>query len=140
MAPAVVMSEALYRSIVEQSPDAMIVSDLHGAITVWNRGAEAIFGHAAGEVLGQSLDVIIPERLRAAHWAAFDKSLATGTTKYGGQVLTTRSMHKDGRTLYVALAFALLKDESGAVTGVLATARDCTAAYLEQKARATQVP
>jgi PAS domain S-box-containing protein len=130
------MNEALYRMIVEQAPDAMIVSDAQGAIVLWNRSAERIFGHSSAEVLGKSLDVIIPERLRAAHWTAFDKSLATGTTKYAGQVLTTRSMHKDGRTLYVDLAFALVKDGSGAVSAVLATARDCTAAYLEQKARA----
>jgi PAS domain S-box-containing protein len=128
------MNEALYRMIVEQAPDAMIVSDPKGAIVLWNRSAERIFGHSSAEVLGESLDVVIPERLRAAHWAAFDKSLATGTTKYAGQVLTTRSMHKDGRTLYVDLAFALVKDDSGAVTAVLATARDCTAAYLERKA------
>ena len=132
------MNEALYRSIVEQSPDAMIVADAQGAIVLWNRSAETIFGYADAEVLGKSLDVIIPERLRAAHWAAFEKSLETGSTKYAGQVLTTRSMHKDGRTLYVALAFAMLKDDSGAVSAVLATARDCTAAYLEQKARAKQ--
>jgi PAS domain S-box-containing protein len=129
------MNEALYRSIVEQSPDAMIVADAQGAIVLWNRSAETIFGYADAEVLGKSLDVIIPERLRAAHWAAFEKSLQTGSTKYAGQVLTTRSMHKDGRTLYVALAFAMLKDDGGAVSAVLATARDCTAAYLEQKAR-----
>ena len=136
MAPVVVMIEALYRNIVEQSPDATIVADTQGAIRLWNRSAETIFGHAAGDVLGRSLDVIIPERLRAAHWAGFRKSLETGSTKYAGQVLTTRSMRKDGSTLYVALAFALLKDESGVVTGVLATARDCTASYLEQRARA----
>ena len=58
--------EALFQSIVEQVPDAIIFADREGAIRVWNRGAEIIFGHCAAEVVGGSLDVIIPERLRRA--------------------------------------------------------------------------
>jgi PAS domain S-box-containing protein len=57
----------LYQAIVEQGPDAIIFADRDGSIQVWNRGAETVFGYAAAEVLGKSLDVIIPERLRHAH-------------------------------------------------------------------------
>jgi PAS domain-containing protein len=45
---------------IEQGPDAIIVAGRDGAIKVWNRGAETIFGYAAAEVLGKSLDVILP--------------------------------------------------------------------------------
>jgi PAS domain S-box-containing protein len=128
------MSEAHYRAVVEQTPDAVIVADRQGVIELWNRAAEAIFGHTAGEAVGKSLDVIIPERLRAGHWAGYDRALESGSMKYAGRVLTTRSMHKDGRTLYVDLAFALLRDDSGAIVGAIATARDCTEAYLAKKA------
>jgi PAS domain S-box-containing protein len=134
------MSETLHQTIVEQSPDAVIVSGTDGLIRVWNRAAETLFGHAANEVVGKSLDVIIPERLREAHWRGFDKALETGVMKYAGRVLTTRSMHKDGRTLYVDLAFGLLRDEAGAVTGSIATARDCTEAYLAKKAASAAPP
>jgi hypothetical protein len=51
-----------------------------------------------------------------------------------GGVLTTRSVHKDGRALYVDLGFALLRDRSGNVPGALATAHDATERYLEHKA------
>jgi PAS domain S-box-containing protein len=123
-----------YRRIVEGAPDAIIVAGRDGTIRIWNSAAERIFGHAAAEVAGQSLDVIIPERLRDAHWKGYDASLASGTTKYSGQVLTTRSVHKDGRKIYVDLSFALLKDTAGDVTGVMAMARDVTARHLASRA------
>jgi PAS domain S-box-containing protein len=130
-------SGTLYEAIVEQAPDAVIFADRDGAIRVWNRGAEAIFGYAAPEVLGASLDVIIPEPLRKAHWQGFDRALESGTMKYAGRVLTTRSMHKDGRRLYVDLSFSLVKDAVGTIVGALAMARDCTERYLAEKARAS---
>ena len=126
----------LYEAIVEQAPDALIFADREGKIRVWNRGAETIFGHASSEVLGASLDVVIPEPLRKAHWQAFDNSLESGTTKYAGRVLTTRSVHKDGRRLYVELSFSLVRDAGGEIAGVLAIARDGTERYVAEKARA----
>jgi PAS domain S-box-containing protein len=129
-------ASALSEAIVEQAPDALIFADREGAIRVWNRAAEALFGYSAAEALGQSLDIIIPERLRAAHWTAFDKSLATGETKYAGRVLTTRSAHKDGRRLYVELSFSLLMDSTGNVTGAIALARDGTERYLAARGQA----
>jgi PAS domain S-box-containing protein len=123
------MSEAPYRIIVEQTPEAVVFTDTEGAVRIWNRAAETLFGYTKEEAVAGGLDLIIPERLRAAHWKGFRDALASASPKYAGRVLTTRSMHKDGRTLYVALAFALLKDD-GAFVGVLATARDCTESYL----------
>ena len=125
----------LFQAIVEQAPDAIIFADREGAIRVWNRGAEAVFGYAAAEVLGNSLDVIIPERLRRAHWEGFRRAIDTGQTKFGGRVLTTRSVHKDGSKLYVDLSFGLIRDEAGAIAGALAVGRDCTARHLERAAR-----
>ena len=54
----------LYRALVEQTPDAMVYADREGTILLWNRGAEALFGFPAEEVLGRSLDVSIPPHLR----------------------------------------------------------------------------
>ena len=117
----------LFQAIVEQAPDAIIFADRGGSIRVWNRGAERIFGYSAAEVLGKSLDVIIPERLRGAHWEGFRQAIDTGQTKYGNRVLTTRSVHKKGRKLYVDLSFGLVKDEAGVVAGAMAVGRDGTA-------------
>jgi PAS domain S-box-containing protein len=124
----------LLAAIVEQAPDAIIFADREGLIRVWNRGAERVFGHTATEVTGRSLDVIIPERLRGAHWDGFNAALATGRTKYDGRALTTRSMHKDGSRLYVDLSFALVRDGAGAIVGALAIGRDCTARHEAQSA------
>lgn len=129
------MTPELASALVEQSPDAMIFADREGAIRLWNRAAEALFGYSAAEVLGGSLDVIIPERLRGAHWAGYRRAIATGETKYGQRVLTTRSARKDGNKLYVELSFALIKDRSGVVVGALAVARDGTERYLESRKR-----
>ena len=123
-----------FEAIVEQTPDAIIFADCDGLIRVWNRGAEAVFGFSAAEVVGRSLDVIVPERFRAAHWAGFRQAVECGRTQHGGQVRTTRSMHKLGGTLYVDLSFGLVRNEAGSVIGSVAVGRDCSARYLSEKA------
>lgn len=133
------MSDDLFRAIVDEAPEAIIFADRDGAIRLWNRGAETIFGYTAAEAIGQSLDLIIPERLRAAHWSAFDHALETGVTKYAGRVLTTRSVHQNGNRLYVDLSFGLVKDADGSVTGSFAIGRDCTARYASDKALKARV-
>ena len=132
-------SPDVLQAIVEQAPDALIFADRNGAIRVWNRGAETVFGYAAAEALGNSLDLIIPERLRRAHWEGFRRAMDTGQTKYVGRVLTTRSAHKNGSKLYVDLSFGLLKDVAGAVTGALAIGRDCTTRYQSDSALRARV-
>ena len=126
---------ALFQAIVEQTSDAIIFADPEGMIRVWNRGAEALFGFSAGEVLGHSLDVIIPERFRRAHWEGFRRAIESGRTRAGEPVRTTRSVHKLGHTLYVEISFALVKSASGAVLGSVAVGRDGTARFLAEKAR-----
>ena len=123
----------LFQAIVEQAPDAIIFADRDGAIRVWNRGASTVFGYSAAEILGRSLDVIIPERLRSAHWQGFHRAIDTGRTRHGDRVLTTRSVHKNGAKLYVDMSFGLVRDATGAVLGALAVARDCTARQLKEE-------
>ena len=60
--------------------------------------------------------------------------MATGHIKYRGKVLVTRSRRKDGRTIYLELAFAIVKGDTDQVTGALATARDVTDRYTQEKA------
>lgn len=129
---SIVQQVDFFEAIVEQVADGIIFADRRGTIRRWNAGAEAIFGYAADEVVGQSLNVIIPERLRSAHWTAFDRAVETGQTRYGRQAMTTRSVHKNGSKLYVDLSFALVKDNAGEVLGSVAMARDITRRYLEE--------
>lgn len=128
---------ALSSAILEQAPVSIILADREGVIRLWNRASESLFGFTAAEVLGQGLDVIIPEHLRKAHWEGYDRSLASGETKYSGRVMTTRAVHKDGRKLYVEFSFGMLKDAGGQVVGAMAVARDGTERFLAERARRT---
>ena len=120
------MDAELAARLQEQNPDATIFAGTDGMIAVWNEAAERVFGHKAADAIGKSLDIIIPEQYRDAHWTGYDRALADGDTKFKGQALTTRAARADGETIYVDLAFAIIKDASGSVTGAMATARDVT--------------
>lgn len=120
------MDERLARHLLDQSPDAVIFAGTDGMVAYWNEGAARIFGYGIDEAAGKSLDFIIPEQFREAHWKGFDRALEAGDTKYRGQVLPTRAMRADGETIYVELSFAIVKDDDGTVLGALAEARDIT--------------
>lgn len=113
-------------NIIEDVADALIYSDCSGTIARWNRASAALFGFTAEEALGQNLDLIIPEHLRAAHWRGFEAAHASGTMKLAGKPTLTRALHKSGRKLYIEMTFALVRDADGAVQGSVAMARDVT--------------
>jgi PAS domain S-box-containing protein len=119
-------SPALAESILEQTTDALIYSNSEGLVERWNRAAALLFGYGADEAIGRSIDLIIPEHLRAAHWNGFRKAVEAGTTRLAGRPSVTRAVHKDGRKLYVEMTFALVKNDAGAVVGSVAMARDVT--------------
>jgi PAS domain S-box-containing protein len=118
-------ADKLAERIVDQAGDAIIFSDRSGIIRRWSRAATALFGFSAEEALGQKLDLIIPERLRAAHWRGFDAAMTTGALKLKGRPTLTRAQRKDGRRLYVEMTFALVMNNDMA-EGSVAVARDVT--------------
>jgi PAS domain S-box-containing protein len=126
-------------ALVDQAPDAIIFADLEGIIQAWNPAAERIFGHAADAAIGQTLDLIIPENLREAHWTGYDRALAAGDTKYRGQALPTKSMKADSTPIYVELSFAIIHDAAGTVIGALAHARDITERFERDRAMRRQL-
>lgn len=116
--------------------DALIYCDREGVIRAWNPAAAALFGFGADEALGQSLDLIIPEHLRQAHWRGFDRAMQRGSC--GREVRTTRGTHKDGRKLYVDMSFSVVTDGCGQVLGCVAMARDATERHLARAGQAAQ--
>jgi len=120
--------------ILEDLADALICADRSGTITRWNRASTALFGFSAQETLGQNLELIIPEHLRAAHWKGFDAAIASGTMKLQGRPTLTRALHKSGRKLYIEMTFALVKDGNGEVAGAAAMARDVTERHERERA------
>lgn len=122
----------LCEAILGSAGDAVVACDKGGAIRFWNPGAERIFGIAAAEALGQSLDIIIPEAQRARHWQGFDRVMATGRSRYGaGEVLAVPARHKDGRRISVEFTIVPLHDGTGAMSGMASIMRDVTAGFEE---------
>jgi PAS domain S-box-containing protein len=115
--------------IVAQTVDAVIYADSEGVIRLWNGAAEQIFGFASDEAVGSSLDVIIPERLREAHWTGYRAAVSSGKTCLGGRATLTKGLHRSGRTVYVEMSFSVVKDTTNRVVGSVAIARDVTAKH-----------
>ena len=122
-----------FKQLVEGAGDAIMVCDAKGAITLWNRAAERIFGFTEAEALGQSLDMIIPQRQRQRHWDGYHKTMDTGITKYGADLLRVPALHKDGHTLSIAFTVSMLFSENREVTGIVAFVRDETARFAEER-------
>lgn len=114
--------------------DGIIAADANGAITLWNPGAERMFGYTEAEALGQSLDLITPERLRQRHWAGYQKSMETGTTKYGNDLLRVPAVHKDGRAMSIAFTVAMLFTPEQKVGAIVAVIRDDTTRFNDDRA------
>jgi len=128
---------SLAESILEQIADAVIYADDTGTIMRWNHAAAALFGYSAAEALGQNLDLIIPEHLRAAHWRGFEAAMTSGVMRLQGRPTVTRATHQTGRKLYVEMTFALVKGQAGgAARGAVAVARDVTERIEQQRAGA----
>ena len=126
--------EWLARQIVDQAQDAIVFADRDGVIRLWNAGAQAMFGYGVDEAVGQTLDLIIPERLRDRHWTGFNNTMATGVTRYARQVLAVPAIRKDGTSISVEFTVALLHEASGALVGITAIIRDVTARWEEERA------
>jgi len=121
-------------ALVRAAGDAIVVADPDGVIRLWNPAATRIFGFGADEAVGQSLDLIIPERFRARHWAGYREVMQSGQTRYGSDVLRVPALHKDGRRISIAFTVGLLTDAGGRITGIAAFVRDETERWTEEQA------
>ncbi len=118
--------------LVASCPDAIIYADQEGKIRFWNASATRIFGFAEIEALGQSLDLIVPEGLRARHWEGYDRVMAGGASRYGeGDVLSVPAMRKGGKRISIEFTVLPLRDDAGALLGIAAFLRDATARFEE---------
>jgi len=117
-----VRSEAQFRGLVDSAPDAMVVSDESGRIILVNAQAEALFGYRRAELLGRPVEMLLPERFRAAHgeqrlaYAGAPRRRPMG----GGQEFY--ALRKDGSEIPVEIGLSPLETEHGTV--VVSTVRD----------------
>ena len=125
----------LARQLVQNAPDAVLVTDREGIIRLWNPGAETVFGYPAEEAVGSSLDIIIPERLRPRHQEGFVAVMATGKSRYGAQdLLSVPALRRDGSQISCEFSIAPIRDAEGAMIGMGAILRDVTARHKKEKA------
>lgn len=118
-----------------ETPDGVIVADPDGVIRYWNAGCTRIFGFSPEEAQGQSLDIIIPQNLRARHWQGWQHTMQTGTTRYGaGDVLSVPALRKDGSRISVEFSILPFRDAGGKIIGIGAIMRDVTKRFEELKA------
>ena len=123
-----------FEAFIQSAGDAIVAAGTDGSIVLWNRAAERIFGYTEAEALGQSLDLIIPERLRIRHWEGYRRVMQTGQTRYGAEVLRVPAVHKDGRRLSIAFTVALLYSPNREIEAIAAIIRDETSRWAEERA------
>ena len=124
----------IYKQIVDFSQDAMLFADREGTIRLWNTGAETIFGYSAREALGQSLDLIIPEKLRERHWEGYYRVMDTGETRYGNELFKVPALRKNGKRLSIEFSILLVRDPQNEIIGSAAVMRDVTERWKKEKA------
>ncbi|QRE76723.1 EAL domain-containing protein [Methylobacterium aquaticum] len=112
-------SDNRFRQMSDTSPAGIICADHEGIICFWNQGAEAMLGFSAAEAEGQSIDFIVPHRLRGSHGGGLKHVAAGGKPKLVGQSVELWALCKDGSELPIELALSMWQDEGGASFGAI---------------------
>ena len=129
-----VLREKLGDAVLGAVSDAIVYADREGVIRYWNPGAERLFGFAAAEAVGRSVDLIIPEPQRARHWAGFHKVMDSGESRYGqGDILAVPGLRKDGTRVSLEFTIVPIHAEDGRMDGMISIMRDVTGRFEEMR-------
>lgn len=127
------LDPAVLAEAMAACPDAMVILDRTGVVRHWNRGAERIFGYRSDQMMGSSLEAIIPERLRDRHHQGFAGAVASGESRYGeSDLLAVPAVTAGGETISIEFTVTLLREE-GQVAYVAAVIRDVTARFQRER-------
>jgi PAS domain S-box-containing protein len=122
--PVAPITPGALRALVEAVPDALVVTDATGRVVLVNAQAEQLFGYARAELLGQPVEVLVPERFRAGHVGQRRGFLAAPHARPMGQSLELLGRRKDGREVPVEIGLSPLSADGGPL--VVAGVRDVT--------------
>jgi PAS domain S-box-containing protein len=126
------LAEARFHDLIELVPDAMVLSDEAGRIVLVNAQTERLLGYDRDELVGQSIDVLVPEGLRGRHRGHRASFAADPRVREMGAGLDLFARRRDGTELPVEISLAPLQTEHGLL--VSAAIRDVTERRLAQEA------
>jgi len=118
-------AEARFRAVVESAPSGMVMIDRGGTITLVNREAERLFGYTREELLGQSIERLVPERFRSGHPAFRTDFFGNPQTRAMGGGRELYGLRKDGVEIPVEIGLNPIETDEGVF--VLASVVDITA-------------
>jgi PAS domain S-box-containing protein len=112
------------RQLLDGAPDAMIVSDRSGIIQTVNDQTERLLGYTREDIVGTSIDMLLPDSARPGHAARRATYVATPSTRPMGVERELNARHKDGRNIPVSITLSAVRTEDGLL--VTAAVRDVT--------------
>lgn len=101
-------TENWFRSIIETAPDGMLVADAAGRILLTNPNAEAIFGYGAGELMGITIDRLVPAAMRGGNGGLAEQAIAANPSRVIENGADLIGLHRDGTEFPMAVALSTL--------------------------------
>ena len=105
-------SEEKFRSLLEAIRDGVIITDSAGRIVFWNKGAKNLFGYSKKEIIGKSVDILLPEAYRKKHRMGMKDSFKIKKCKYSGKTKEVIGMKKNGDKIPVEISFSYWKKDN----------------------------
>jgi PAS domain S-box-containing protein len=124
-------SEQLFRGLLESAPDAMVVVDVRGRLQVVNGRTEQLFGYTRQELLGMSVDELVPASLRVGHAAHRAKFFRDPQTRPMGQGLELFGLRRDGTEFPVDISLSPMPTDEGLL--IIGAVRDITDRKIAEK-------
>jgi PAS domain S-box-containing protein len=119
-------SEEQFRALLEATPEALIISDEDGRIQLVNAQAERLLGYPRAEMVGQPVEILVPERIRARHPDLRRRYLTNAAVRPMGSGMELAAVRKDGTEFAVEISLSPLKSPDGRGTLVCSSLRDIT--------------
>lgn len=113
------VSQNRFEQIAATSPDGILCADHDGLITFWNAAAERLFGFPAGEAVGRSLDLIVPDRMKGGHGGGLRRVAEGGAPRLVGRSVELPAQGKDGGEFPIELSLSMWWDGGRANFGAI---------------------